>query len=59
MAQFVKAPPKEWIEHRQDNLYETLIKNTKTSALAFKRYFRINRNEANTWRLCIRKRKAH
>ncbi len=31
-----KAPPKEWIEHRLDNFYETLGKNTQISALALK-----------------------
>lgn len=31
-----KSPPKEWIEHRLDNLRETLTKNTKLSALALK-----------------------
>ena len=31
-----KAPPKEWIEHRLENFYETLNKNTKVSALALK-----------------------
>ncbi len=31
-----KAPPKEWIEHRLDNLFDTLNKNTKQSALALK-----------------------
>jgi len=31
-----KAPPKEWIEHRLENFYETLNKNTKASALALK-----------------------
>jgi len=31
-----KAPPKEWINHRLENLYETLKKNTTTSALALK-----------------------
>ena len=31
-----KAPPKEWIEHRLENLKETLDKNTKASALALK-----------------------
>jgi site-specific DNA recombinase len=31
-----KAPPREWIEHRLDNLCETLSKNTKVSALALK-----------------------
>ena len=31
-----KAPPKEWIEHRLENFRETLIKNTKASALALK-----------------------
>ena len=34
-----KAPPKEWIEHRLDNLFETLNKNTKQSALALKDLF--------------------
>ena len=31
-----KSPPKEWIEHRLEAFYETLNKNTKTSALALK-----------------------
>ena len=31
-----KAPPKEWIEHRLENLHETLQKNTTGSALALK-----------------------
>ena len=34
-----KAPPKEWIEHRLENLFETLNKNTKQSALALKDLF--------------------
>ena len=34
-----KAPPKEWIEHRLDNLFETLNKNTKASALVLKDLF--------------------
>ena len=40
-----KAPPKEWIEHRLDNLHETLQKNTTSSALALKKYL-----EQSTWR---------
>ncbi len=31
-----KSPPKEWIDHRLKNLYESLNKNTKSSALALK-----------------------
>lgn len=31
-----KAPAKEWIDHRLDDLFETLDKNTKISALALK-----------------------
>lgn len=31
-----KSPPKEWIEHRLDNLRDTLEKDTKLSALALK-----------------------
>ena len=31
-----KAPPKEWINHRLENLRETLNKNTVSSALALK-----------------------
>ncbi|NGX32977.1 MAG: hypothetical protein K1060chlam4_01036, partial [Candidatus Anoxychlamydiales bacterium] len=31
-----KSPPKEWIDHRLENFYETLNKNTKSSALALK-----------------------
>ncbi len=31
-----KAPPKEWINHRLENLRETLNKNTVTSSLALK-----------------------
>ena len=31
-----KAPPKEWIQHRLENLRETLNKNTLSSALALK-----------------------
>ncbi len=31
-----KAPPKEWINHRLDNLRDTLSKNTISSALALK-----------------------
>jgi len=31
-----KAPPKEWINHRLENLRETLNKNTISSALALK-----------------------
>ncbi len=31
-----KAPPKEWINHRLENLCETLNKNTTASALALK-----------------------
>ena len=31
-----KAPPKEWINHRLDNLRETLNQNTTASALALK-----------------------
>ncbi len=31
-----KSPPKEWIEHRLDNLRETLVKDTTLSALALK-----------------------
>lgn len=31
-----RSPPKEWIEHRLDNLRETLEKDTKLSALALK-----------------------
>ena len=31
-----KAPPKEWVNHRLENLYETLNKNTCISALALK-----------------------
>lgn len=34
-----KAPPKEWIEFRLENLFETLNKNTKQSALALKDLF--------------------
>lgn len=34
-----KAPPKEWIEHRLDNLFDTLNKNTKQSAQALKDLF--------------------
>lgn len=34
-----KAPPKEWIDHRLENLFETLDKNTKASALALKDLF--------------------
>jgi DNA invertase Pin-like site-specific DNA recombinase len=32
-----KAPPKEWIKERLDNLHETLNKNTRSSALALKK----------------------
>ena len=32
-----KTPPKEWIEHRLENLHETLQKNTTSSALALKK----------------------
>ena len=31
-----KAPPKEWINHRMENLRETLNKNTISSSLALK-----------------------
>ena len=31
-----KSPPKEWINHRLENFYKTLNKNTKSSALALK-----------------------
>ena len=31
-----KAPPKEWIDFRLENLFDTLNKNTKASALALK-----------------------
>ena len=31
-----KAPPKEWIDFRLENFYDTLNKNTKASALALK-----------------------
>lgn len=31
-----KAPPKEWINHRLENLRETLNKNTTSSSLALK-----------------------
>ena len=31
-----KSPPKEWINHRLERLYETLSKNTTSSALALK-----------------------
>lgn len=31
-----KSPPKEWIQHRLENLRETLEKNTRISALALK-----------------------
>jgi hypothetical protein len=34
-----KAPPKEWIDHRLENLFDTLNKNTKASALALKDLF--------------------
>ena len=34
-----KSPPKEWIEHKLNNLQETLTKNSKTSALALKELF--------------------
>ena len=29
-----QSPPKEWVEHRLENLHETLSKNTVSSALA-------------------------
>ena len=31
-----KAPPKEWIDFRLENLFDTLNKNTKASALSLK-----------------------
>jgi len=31
-----KSPPKEWVDHRLEKLYETLSKNTTSSALALK-----------------------
>lgn len=31
-----KVPPKEWIDFRLENLFDTLNKNTKASALALK-----------------------
>jgi len=31
-----KSPPKEWIDHRLENFYETLNKNTKSSVLSLK-----------------------
>ena len=35
-ANSFKAPPKEWIDHRLENLRETLNKNTASSSLALK-----------------------
>ena len=34
-----KTPPKEWIEHKLDNLHETISMNTQASALALKDLF--------------------
>ena len=31
-----KAPPKEWVKHRLENLHEALNKNTTSSALTLK-----------------------